>query len=330
MNFDDIENIWSILESSEHPKSSKLLLRKIDISGFHLGYNIENRNRVIVLELEAKLTKQILKNDPNWKGIAFEEFKLDSKRNAICLSLINHEFSSIFDSFVIDLFENLKTSRNIIELGILFLNRLEKWKNFFKNFGLSKLSRNAQVGLFGELHFLNKYLLKKYSSTDSLEYWRGHDRKYQDYKFPNGNIEVKTTTSKQHIKVFISSEKQLDRTGINNLFLYCAILNDSVSSGFTLKELVDICYLTLKYNQVALSKFSDYLINAGYLRKDDSFYNNEKYYVSQEFMYEVLDGFPSIVTAPNGVGDVNYSIMLSACEDYKTNIDDTLQILMKY
>ena len=91
MNFDDIENIWSILESSEHPKSSKLLLRKIDISGFHLGYNIENRNRVIVLELEAKLTKQILKNDPNWKGIAFEEFKLDSKRNAICLSLIDRK-----------------------------------------------------------------------------------------------------------------------------------------------------------------------------------------------------------------------------------------------
>jgi len=330
MNFHDIENIWTKLENSDHPKSSKLLLRKIDISGFHLGYNVENHNRLVVLELERKLILQILKKDPKWKGIAFIEVSLDPKRFAICLSLVNQEFSSIFDSFTIDLIENLKAGTNKIELGNLFVNRLEKWKNFFKNFGLSKLSRNAQVGLFGELHFLNKYLLPNYSSIDSLEYWRGHNRKHQDYKFPNGNVEVKATTSKQHTKVFISSEKQLDSTGIQNLFLYCAILNDSVSSGMTLKELVNVCDSKLKNNQETYIKFYDYLANAGYLRKDDTYYDEEKYIVSQELIYEVLDGFPSIVQAPNGVGDIEYSIMLSACEGFRSEIEDALQVLMKH
>lgn len=329
MDSKELNNIWSDIESKNYSDSDNLILRKIDISGFHVGIDGKQKHRVIVVECRRGLIDQVLRKNPNWKGIKFMEVMLGIERFGICLSLVIPGFASIFESFAVDLAEGVKMNRNDEELIDLFILRLEKWKNFFDKYGLTKLGRDSQVGLYGELIFLKKYLLPNCPVKDVLEFWRGHDRKHQDYRFPNGNLEVKTTTAKQHIKVFISSEKQLDITGIANLFLLCIVLNDSVSNGVSLKVLVEECEELIGENLLAQRMFTDYLINAGYLKKDEAYYNEEKYTISKELVYEVKEGFPCITNVPNGIGDIRYSIMLASCENYKTEISRSLNILLE-
>ena len=190
-----------------------------------------------------------------------------------------------------------------------------------------KVFRSAQIGLYGELYFLLNRVFKNTDTTSYLKSWRGHKRKHQDFEFNNGNIEVKSTTKKEH-RIRINSEKQF--RGFKNFNLYVLSLKEINADKNTLPKIVNDIYSYLEDNHKADKRiFRNYLFQAGYFDEHADRYLENGYFVDKEELFDVTDfnKFPSIVDVPAGVGHVKYQIVLAACQDFLVDIDETVKEL---
>jgi hypothetical protein len=69
--------------------------------------------------------------------------------------------------------------------------------------------------------------------------WVGPESGIKDFQSDNWGVEVKTTYGNNPKKIQISSEKQLDLTNLEKLFLYHISLEVKQNSGETLNEIVE-------------------------------------------------------------------------------------------
>lgn len=113
------------------------------------------------------------------------------------------------------------------------LNRFEKWKSLFDKVGLQGLTPEEQRGLFGELFFIRKYIQHRSSAVKIIDSWLGPTRHFRDFQSGSWALEVKTTHGNNHQKIQISSERQLDSSNLDNLFLYHLSLDVRPQSGET-------------------------------------------------------------------------------------------------
>jgi hypothetical protein len=69
---------------------------------------------------------------------------------------------------------------------------------------------------------------------------------------------------------------------------------------------------------MARALFEEKLYHTGYQDKDIEFYNDIHYLIRTDKFYTVADNFPRICEKDlrPGVGEVHYSIVLAACEQY--------------
>ena len=122
--------------------------------------------------------------------------------------MIDDKNATILDDLIYNLVLRFKNVINIDSALDVFSQWLNEYSLFFKG-SKHPLSKSAQRGLIGELIFLKEYAMKWGSIVSSLNAWRGHDRKIYDFSFPNGNVEIKTTISKEPKKVIISTKSNL-------------------------------------------------------------------------------------------------------------------------
>jgi hypothetical protein len=128
-------------------------------------------------------------------------------------------------------------------------------------------------------------------------------------------VEVKTTHGNNHQKVHISSERQLDTTNLDDLFLYHISLEQMQNSGETLNDIVDSVIAILETDALAANKFKSKIYEVGYFELQRSLYDGKGYFIRQDVFYKVENDFPRIQENEIrvGVGDVKYSIILSQC-----------------
>ena len=108
----------------------------------------------------------------------------------------------IFDFITfIEKFSSLKFSRSeypkipLADAIKSFLEHLHNHKDFFESEGGPKiLSIEAQIGLFGEVFFLNEILSNKINIIEANNYWTGPYKKY-DFTTLKIFLETKTSTS---------------------------------------------------------------------------------------------------------------------------------------
>lgn len=325
---EDLNTYWVNLENDSRNLDRDIILRKINPIGLHIGFNIINNQRLIVLELPENINVEQLRF-PNWNGILFEFGDIERGLPVVFLRLKSLEFKDIFCAIANDLTITLENISDKFKSLQVFTECIIKWKMFFEKHGLQILSREQQIGLIGELYFLSNYIIPNTSFLDALSFWRGHERKNQDFEFPNGNVEVKTTSQKEHTKVYIANEKQLDDTGISNLFLYCLCLNEPVQNGISLTTLVFNINQKFESSPYAKLKFRDFLIEAGYLNEHQDFYNHPVYSVVKEFFFKINNDFPRIITIPTGTGDLKYTVNLSLCVPFLYELDRGLSLLLE-
>src|SRR5262249_27739282 len=108
------------------------------------------------------------------------------------------------------------------------LERLRRWQKFLAA-RATELSVSRQRGLFGELHVLQHWILPEFGAAGAVSCWRAPQAAHQDFQFPNGAVEVKTTIEKQPQAVRITSERQLDDVGVRALFLFVVVLDERVT-----------------------------------------------------------------------------------------------------
>ncbi|MBK5719544.1 PD-(D/E)XK motif protein [Dysgonomonas sp. Marseille-P4677] len=210
----------------------------------------------------------------------------------------------------------LNTEQNISRK---IVNQLEKWKTLFEKNNSTGLTPAEQQGLFGELHFLQKFLSCQNTNLSKvLLTWVGGDKALRDFQGNNWAVEVKTTSTNNPQKVMINGERQLDETLFENLFLFHFSIEVSNGNGQTLSQKVAEIRKNLENDTPALSIFKVKLLEAGYLDKHEAIYQNRFYQARDENYYKIEADFPRIKEKElrKAVCDVKYSIILAMCDEY--------------
>ena len=148
--------------------------------------------------------------------------------------------------------------------------------------------------------------------------WVGVSKEVRDFQMQDWAVEVKTTHGNNHQKIHINSERQLDNTHIENLYLFHLSLEQVQETGETLNELINNVLQTLESDSIALYRFKTKLYEAGYFEHHYHLYNAIGYFIRNNTFYKVENDFPRIKEDDlrSGVGDVKYSIVLSLLENY--------------
>ena len=242
------------------------------------------------------------------------------------LELLEAEQKSIFRALVADILlatrdmssgDNSAGAKRVI-------TRIERWQDLLKRRRNQVLSRQAIIGLFGELKFLKERVLPRMQPTEAATAWRGPHGEEQDFAIGGWIIEIKTqlSTADQFLK--ISSEAQLDTSSgpivVCHQTLASAPSDDS--DALTLNAIVAKIRSDLfKSGASALDLFEAGLISAGYETRPD--YDQESWKLVRSSFYEVEDGFPRLIPAnmPSGIQRITYRIIPAACSTFSRSED---------
>lgn len=260
---------------------------------------------------------------PRFHGLEVQQQSV-SHHVIVTLQPASPAFSSVFTSLAEDITRHIGQLHDEGEAATSFFVRLLQWQRLLERGRAAGLTDEEQRGLYGELWFLREKVLPALSPTQSFASWAGPERAAKDFQFPGSAVEVKTTTARQHQHIQIASEKQLDDTGLNALFLCHLSLEASYGNGETLPQIVASVREASAVDGTAAQLFEARLFEAGYLDIHGGLYNSVGYLLRAASIYRVQDGFPKIVERDLrlGVGDVRYSISAAECQHYSASAEE--------
>lgn len=279
----------------------------------------------------SKTTDVTISNFSHLQEIQIEMFPSphESDKNILIFKLLNFEHKDIFAVLCEDLITSIADETNVKKVIREVLNRFEKWKSLFNKIGLLGLKPEEQRGLFGELYFLRKFLQANTDFLAVVSTWIGTEKQIRDFQSSTWAVEVKTTHGNNHQKVHISSERQLDTTNLDDLFLYHISLEQQQNSGETLNDIVNSVTNILRTESIALNKFKSKIYEVGYFDLQRNLYETIGYHIRQDVFYKVENDFPRIEENDIriGVGDVKYSIILSQCTPFAISETEIFDII---
>jgi len=330
---ENFDRIWANLElrAGGTARQDILTLRVLQDSAFDflLGVQVPENIRMFMVRIgrENVINQWSL---PRSKGFEVRQTILPGDRGhyaTIQLILNDRRYQDIFSRLTEDVVSSC--SREPSEEAMLqaLFQRLAMWQQFLDRYGADGLNPAAQRGLYGELRFLRDYLIPAVGAGQAVPAWTGPHKTQQDFQISGIAIEVKTSTAKQHQKMPIASEQQLDDTGLDALYLYHLSLREVHDGGETLPGIVDRIRDELSDDPATSTRFEDLLILGGYLDEHRDRYEGTGYAERARQIFQVRDGFPRITERAlvNGVGDVQYSVSLSACAAFVVD-DETFRI----
>lgn len=323
--------IWQELETRASTETGIGTLKRMigtkKICPMFIGINRPGNMRVFILEVPRENLPSP-NRIPDSNGFDFKLQIVGDETNQDHISLILYSASSkydqIFASISSDLFINLNELTNAKEIVSKFLNRLQLWQSFFQKQNSDGLSEEAQKGLYGELFFIKKYVFPKFEPMKSLSYWLGTNKRQHDFQFGDLSVEVKTTSSKQHQKLHISSEQQLDDSLVNQLYLFFLSVSLIDNLNQTLPSLIGEIREFLTTSTAALERFNSILIERGYLDIHRHLYESTGYSLRKSGFFQVHSDFPRITEHDlrPGVGNIKYTIDLDMCAPFSVSEND--------
>ena len=234
-----------------------------------------------------------------------------------CFDLLQPDAKKVFFTFCENLIEAVTDITDEQKALTSLKNRYITWKTMFKRDSGSTISREKLQGLYGELYFLKKYMLDKYTPTIAVPAWSGPDSKSKDFAVGDEWYEVKTPGANA-TTVRISSLTQLSSANPGHLVIVKVesmsdqFDNGEASVGDLFKYILDqINDETLE--GVFLSKLSAY----GFDASDESFM--AKFDVKSMNLYKVDADFPRLTEAdvPHvEICDVTYSLIINSLKPY--------------
>ena len=321
MNFDDI---WSSIEKDKAQGSAAGIIRRRILPDaccdLFLGVEKPSNTRIFLLRVENGNIPAV-KLLPQARGFEVRVLTLPDDppgHSSVLLLQTNETFHDIFTSLTADVASHIAPTKDYKTAVEKFLARLKRWQQFLERSGPEGLGDEAQRGLFGELWFIRHYLLPV-AGAQAVAAWTGPSMTAQDFQLTGLAVEVKTTTAKEHQKLPITGEKQLESSPELRVFLLHLSLTAQRYTGMTLVDLVASVRALLAATPLSLSIFEDALLTVGYLDTHANRYAHPGYLIREHHFCEVKDNFPRIVgdDLRDGVGDVTYSVSVAACLPYE-------------
>ncbi len=329
-----IEQLWIEMEAEAGANVAWLTRFARPQTGHPLLVALEQTTRARALLLPVpKAALPPRREWPECRGLELNSVSLASQPH-LCVRLRDPACADVFTALAEDVATRVASASGAIQAVAELLGRLRRWQQFL-TVARDILSIEAQRGLWGELHVHRTHLLPALGAAATVAGWKASAAAHQDFQFSGGAVEVKTTAAKQPQSVRITSERQLDDTGVGALFLHIVVVDErevptgGTVPGHSLSALIADTRAELSADLVALAAFNDRLLDRGWLDTHASRYEGRRWTVRGERTYQVRRGFPRLVEVdlPTGVGDVNFALSLAACEPFAAPVSGMLGAL---
>lgn len=287
-----------IFVAVEHPSSTKLLL-----------FGVLDEEQAATIDL------------PQATGISVRALPTpsDSVWGYAEVRLVDGRYDEVFTALADDLADHVSRAKDASVAIKRLVDRLRRWEALLKIVEPEGLSHERRAGLYGELHVMRRHLLPVDKEV-AVSTWVGPQGAFQDFQAPLWAVEVKTSRTKEPVSVRISGERQLDDLGLTFLGMAHIGLEQRRNSGETLPDIVASVRAMLADTAVA-ETFEGQLLGAGYLAIHEPRYQSDGYLVRFDELFHVREGFPRITERhlPSGVGEVSYSVVVSALDDFRVD-----------
>lgn len=231
------------------------------------------------------------------------------------LRLEDDEFEPVFGTFadvVVETLRDLPYEGRVRHVADL----LTEWHRFWS----VQPGTIEQVGLFGELYFLNAWMTDRGLGVDA---WGGGGTgaTLRDFTFEDCLVEVKTTRREGSAIHEINGLDQLDPTGDKPLFLFSCRIRE-VEDGQTVSDLAEAIIGDIEENVKLLNDFRGKIARHGWYPGVEGLASFE---VEEERLYRVEGDFPRLTResliggqTPRGVAAdrIRYQLDLDGCDEW--------------
>ena len=231
----DLKSIWALQKPSKDELIIKTKLDAVPQFECYAATNHITGNHLYIMSLSKHTTIPEFKNF-KFKGVQIEVFDLKEHKE-LNIYLIDSELKDVFSLFIENIIQEIIDLSTENEAITKTSNVIQKWKKLFDKINNNGLSIEQQKGLLGELLFINELIDNKLNPDYVLSCWTGPDFEDKDFTFGATCFEIKFTASKIP-RIKITSERQLDTTNINKLFLNCFTCESLKEKGVSLNSVV--------------------------------------------------------------------------------------------
>lgn len=316
-----VEKLWAELQISKASGLLKRLYSGEFTIRVYCVYNKSKQSFGIGLSF-PKTIKVNLMPFSSLSKLKIEAYEDTSFENSsiLCATIDDSERCEIFSCLCENVINALYLCSKVKDAVTTFVNTLLQWKSLFDIARPKGLTKEEQLGLYGELHFLEMCLRH---NTDQhfeiLQSYVGCNRALRDFQGKNWALEVKTTASNTRQRLTINGERQLDDSLIDKLFLYQCQVDASQRSGERLIDKIKSIRNLIHSDTASLLVFNAKLFEAGYNDDDAQLYDNKYYKIRNESFFHVYGDFPRICENElrNGVEKLTYTITTAQCDSYK-------------
>jgi hypothetical protein len=325
-----IDQLWVDLES-DTTFSAGLYYRRpaaAMLPNLYVGLKLPTRHRCIAIETSPEICDKFAQYN-TLRDIQFEPYIDSTGKYFLLILLANPKQTELFTVLCEDLIRAVQSLTSTEDVISNLIARIQKWQTLFDKLKSQGLQELSQIGLYGELYFLRRIVRLSDKPQPLVRCWVGPQNANQDFSFINCAVEVKTTHGKNHQKIHIANERQLDTSTIPRLFLYHLSVDVRANSGETLNDCVDDLCSILSSDPLALSILRLQLSTMGYFDIHREVYSKTGYSVRRERAFKVEGDFPRIVEAsvPGGVGDIQYTIVIPDDTVWSLPLEEMITII---
>jgi len=327
-----IERLWQEMETEDGSVWRLRLARKQGAHPLVVALEPLHHSRVLLVPVPGVMLPP-RREWPECRGLEWITINLEAipywgvrLRDATC--------ADVFTALAQDLDSRLALAVGSEQSAAELFGRLKLWQQFLKAWQ-EGLGPEARRGLWGELHVLHAHLLPVLGPAVTVTGWKAGEAAHQDFQFSHAAVEIKTTAAKQPQSIRITSERQLDETGVGALFLHVVIVDErevpviAGAPGQSLPGLVAALRGELAADPTTLALFNDLLFHRGWLDEHAPRYESHRLTLREERTFRIRPGFPRLLESdlPGGVGDVNYALALAACGPFGIPPHEMLETL---
>lgn len=229
------------------------------------------------------------------------------------LCLTDEEAKSTFYAFCEDIVDAVSPLTDQKEAFQHILERIRIWKRMFASKG-GLLSEASVQGLFGELYFIDEYLIPKFGKQKAVRSWGGPLGMSKDFSVGLEWFEVKCVSAMEE-SVSISSHEQLLSDNPGHLAIVkVERMPEAFNNGIgTINALFDKIRLSLEDTPDLLEEFIEKINKLGYV--PDDAYDRFRFKTIGMNFYKVDDAFPRL-TSPSSFGKaisaISYKLLINA------------------
>ena len=327
----DRNDPWKDIQPPD--QTAEASARRVDLSlPWGLFWAVDaDRNCLLILRHGKENRKS--SRLPNLRGLRIDVHPLDEETDHLIIRLVDREQREIFHRLCLDIIEATSLAATEQQAIQYFLTRTWRWHRLLMGAPDGRLSDEEQKGLIGELGVLERHLMPALGLSEAIQSWVGPLGEPKDFEIGQICIEAKARRGTATPHVMISSEHQLDLSGVGILFLHVTEVTAAAEGMSDTVTITDIAGRLrseiMSHDPAAFDLFDERLVAAGF--EWDVDYSDKRWWIGPAHVFEVREGFPSITSSMilGGIDKVRYRLSLKDCESFRVDARDLTKAISR-